>query len=212
MAQVMDWEEIKKEMIAQKEQAIRDLGNEGKSEREGLTVCAFLRCIEHAFEGNSVKLVNDQFPDIYFGDINFEVKELMDEGRRRLDEYKSDLEAIKRANSMCDLLEQYTPIENSILNVCDKVQVRVNEISSHYSEEARKSVNLLVYFNLADVLISNPSDINKIEFGGKGWSSVSVVGSSWAYVMLASQNAPSFIRDNLHGFKKKYGVWQDCAI
>lgn len=203
----MDWEEIKKDLIAQKEQAIRDLGNEGKSEREVLTVCAFLRCIDHFFEENTVKSTSDQFPDVYFGSINFEVKELMDEGRRRLDEYKRNLDAIKRANSMQDLMEHYTPIEYTIRDICEKIQKRVNEISPHYSEEARESANLLVYFNLIDVIVPPPKQTDKVQFNGQDWRSVSVIGSSWSYVIAAGQEAPSFIHDNLNIFKRKYDIW-----
>lgn len=203
----MEWEEIKKEMIVQKEQAIRDLGNKGKTDREVLTVCAFLRCINQPFEEISVKPANDRFPDVRYGDVSFEVKELMDEGRRRLDEYKRDLEAIKRATCMRDLMEHYTPVENSIYDIFEKIQKKVDEVSPHYSEEARKSANLLVYFNLLDVIVPTPQQVGEIHFNRQNWKSVLVVGSSWALVTAAEQGAPSFIRDNLKVFQRNYGAW-----
>jgi len=203
----MKWEEIKKEMIAQKEQAIRDLGNKGKTDREVLTVCAFLRCINQPFEESSVNPSNDRFPDVRYGNISFEVKELMDEGRRRLDEYKRDLEAIKRATSMQDLLEHYTPVENSIKDIFEKIQKKVDEVSPHYSEEARKSTNLLVYFNLLDVIVPTPQQVGEIHFNRQNWNSILVVGSSWALVIAAAQEAPSFIRNNLEVFQRNYSAW-----
>lgn len=203
----MEWEEIKKEMIVQKEQAIRDLGNKGKKDMEVLTVCAFLRCINQPFEESSVKPESDLFPDVRYGDVSFEVKELMDEGRRRLDEYKRDLEAIKRATCMRDLMEHYTPVENSIHDIVEKIQKKVDEVSHHYSDEARKSTNLLVYFNLLDVIVPTSQQAGEIHFNRQNWISVSVVGSSWALVVAAEQEAPLFIRDNLNVFQRNYDAW-----
>jgi hypothetical protein len=144
----MEFEELKEEMISQKEQAIRDLGNQGKKDREILTVCAFLKCINLRYTKEDVIPVKDQFPDVLFRDAIFEVKELMDEDRRRLDECKRDLEKIKQATSLQDLIEQYTPVEYSLEAIYEKVQCKVNEISDHYSKESRASTDLIVYFNL----------------------------------------------------------------
>jgi hypothetical protein len=208
MAQNMEWEEIKKEMIKQKEQAIRDLGNQGKTEREAQTIRAFLRCLELSFEQREITPVDGQFPDVLFRGANFEVKELMDEGRKRTDEYKENLEAIRRAHCLQDLKENYTLLKYDIETICDKVKLKVNEISNHYSKEARSSANLVIYFNLVDAIVPAPHRAQiQHQLDDKEWQSVSVVGSSWAYIVAAHENAPDYIRANLRNFRRNFDAW-----
>jgi hypothetical protein len=132
------------------------------------------------------------------------VKELIDEDRRRLDEYKRALQKIKQATTLADLVEQYTPIEYSLEPIYERVQWKVNKISDHYSNEIRTSTDLIVYFNLHDVLVPEPVNVVKLTFNDREWRSVSVVGSSWSYIIAARQNAPNFIRYNMHSFKRNY--------
>ncbi len=203
----MEFEELKKEMISQKEQAIRDLGNQGKKDREIFTVYAFLRCLNVPFQNNEIIPVADQFPDILFRDAIFEIKELMDPGRKRLDEYKKTLNKIKASTSLRDLMEQYTPVDYSLEAIYDKVQFKVTGISNHYSIESRNSSDLIIYFNLLEAIVPDPKNSKLISFDAKGWRSISVVGSSWAYVIESNQNAPKFLQNNMHCFKRNYGAW-----
>lgn len=103
---------------------------------------------------------------------------------------------------MQDLLEPYSPVELDINDVREKVQAEVNKISLHYSKGSRCAVNLLIYFNQIDACVSEPREARRLEFDGQGWASVSVVGSSWAYVFSVSGMAPIFIANKLGQFKK----------
>src|ERR1044071_8160675 len=106
-ATLMTEMDVLKEMVIQKKQAITWFGEAGKPERERLIAKAFLRALSVSFEPEEIKSVNDEFPDVEFRFHHFEIKEMLDPGRKRHDEYKRDLEKLQKATKLRDVMYSY---------------------------------------------------------------------------------------------------------
>lgn len=93
----MNDKEYIEEQIKALEEAIDFYSNDRKDERELWVVKAFLENMRIEHTQNDLVPVTDDPPDVLFRDFRFEVKELMDDDRRRTDEYRKQLEVAKKA-------------------------------------------------------------------------------------------------------------------
>lgn len=148
--------------------------------------------------GESELLRGGDPPDVIFRDAQFEVKEIMDKGRKRHAEFKQALARANVATDPAELLEEYSPKDLTISEVYDLVYTRATDLAERkYPPQVRKQMDLLCYVNLDDVmgLIETPyPDVSFL--AALGYRSVSFLDGHRSCVFCAKASAPSFL--NLH--------------
>ena len=190
--------EFIKDRIEAIKESIHYFSNEMKPERERWVVNKLLDYLKLDRKQDEVKSSNDEPIDVNFRDGSFQIKEILDQDRKRTAEYKQALGIAENAKKGEDLFEQYSPIELKIEDVLIIVVDQVNKWSNKYPPSVRKNIDLLFYMNLQDVYIQYqrhtlPKDnINDLEQAG--WRSISVVENSCAFVVFANESAPDFIK------------------
>ena len=180
-----------KKMIAHKKDSIEFFSDKHKADREHAITKAFLCCLGIPFKDIDIGNPLGNFPDATFKDAAFEIKELLDPGRRRHSEYKDDLVSLERAQDASALIEPYEPPEEITL---DGLAAEIDSVVrrySKYSPNAKASTDLLIYFNRQFATINDHQPLSiAIDHG---WRSISTVGNGWAIVLSATAAAPDFI-------------------
>ena len=185
-----------------KEKRIRDLkesiaffSNPEKLNREKWVVRRLLHALKVAFREEEMTGAEEPV-DVSFRDARFQVKEMLDEGRRRTDEFKNKLEKVRSAKEYKDLLEHYTPIDISFTEVVGRCYGYAKTLlsQSKYGRRECKSIDLLIYFNWLDPHIIPPTEVSNEEIG---FRSLSIVSNSYCAVAYASIDAPKLLRDNV---------------
>jgi Putative endonuclease, protein of unknown function (DUF1780) len=135
-------------------------------------------------------------PDVIFRDAQFEVKEILDEGRKRHAEFKQALVQANAATDPAELLEEYSPKDISIQEVYALIHSRAADYAIRkYSRDIREQIDLLFYINLEDVIgfIETPfPDVTPLAL--LGYRSVSFLEGHRSCVLCANPNAPSFLQ------------------
>jgi Putative endonuclease, protein of unknown function (DUF1780) len=72
------------------------LSSKMKPERERMVCRAFLRCMGLPFREDQIIVSTDEPPDIIFDSTRFEIRELLDDGRRRGDEWAREGRKVER--------------------------------------------------------------------------------------------------------------------
>ena len=126
---------------------------------------AFLRCLKISKE---IKSIKSQFPDVQFRSHEFEIKEMLDQARRRHDEYKKHLNDLKRATKRSDLFETYTPVDITLDEIGKRIAHQIKGLCRKYPVEQRGKTNLLFYFNLHDTFF-DPADVGSFRCQENIW-------------------------------------------
>lgn len=178
-----------------REESVRFFNSANKPERERWVVNEFLGNLGVTFVESEILPVADEPPDICFRSAAFEVKEILDKGRRHAD-YKAALEKAKAATMPQDLLEPATPRDITYADVCDLVEEEVARFSDKYAPATRKNLDLLFYVNLEDVYgyVATPLPPPS-RWEAYGFRSVSVVMGRSAGVLMATDSAPDFLKN-----------------
>lgn len=167
-----------------------------KSERERWVARAFLINLALSFADDELIAVDDP-PDVRFRDANFEIKEILDEGRRRHQEYKEGLEEAIRATAPSDLVRPVTFNELAISRVYELILQDAKAFATQkYPLEVRRNLDLLFYVNLIHTFefVETPfPDVTALS--SLGWRSVSFVKGYRSCVLMATGNAPNFFRN-----------------
>jgi hypothetical protein len=134
--------------------------------------------------------------DVSFRDANFQVKEILVEGRRRTDEFNTKLETAKSAKDYSELLEHYTPIDVSFSEIVQRCYDYAGTLlsQSKYGPRESKQIDLLFYFNWLDHHVVPPIEVPSKEVG---FRSLSIVSNRYCAVAYTSTSAPRFLRDNV---------------
>lgn len=183
------------------------LGNKAKPERERSVCRAFLRAIGVAFE--ECELVapapTGEPSDVDFRAARFQIKELLEPGRKRGDEWKEKEKKYSEANSLIELLEPYS------LPTSVELQILVPEIVQTQSEKSQKygaecsAIDALVYVNLKEQFLAPHSDMPSLDkLRSQEWRSVSLLFPPYGVILLAGPMAPDFLRALEPGQYKKY--------
>ena len=166
-----------------------------KSERERWVARAFLTNLALSFPDDELLAVDDP-PDVRFRDANFEIKEILDEGRRRHQEYKDGLEEAIRATAPRDLVRPVAFNELAISRVYELILQDTKALATQkYPLAVRRDLDLLFYVNLIHTFefVETPfPDVTALSL--LGWRSVSFVKGHRSSVLTATCNAPNFIR------------------
>jgi hypothetical protein len=195
-------------LIAHTEETLRLLSNDEKSKWERMICAAFLRCLGVRFSPANVESPKNDPPDVTFKEANFEVRELLDEGRRRGDEYKEKYEILTKAKNIEDTFlpcKSNTPI--SYQKLFDIIAIALSGKANHYGRQGCSSLDALVYINLLNRFLDPATRIPTSEsLISQGWRSVSFVLIPYSHVIFAKHNAPIFLRSNEGQTKKE---WDD---
>ena len=183
------------------------LGNKAKPERERYVCRAFLRTIGVSFEEHELIAPTTEPADVAFRRARFQIREMLEQNRRRGDDWKEKEMKYSQAATLDELLEPYSPPTSVNL------EMLVPEIVTALSKKAQrygagcKNIDALVYINLQDRFLAPDSDRPKIDqLKSQGWRSVSFLFPPYGVMLFATSIAPSFLTEVGPG---QYMKWQD---
>lgn len=195
---LVDCDEYLKAIREGLKQSVDYFASQDKFIRESYVVTEFLTnlSIEHA--KNELCRADDP-PDVVFRDARFEVKEILDEGRRRHADYKQSLVKALAATDPKDLLEGYTPRYITIGEVYDLIFNLASDLAKRkYPPTVRESLDLLCYVDLDNVMgmVEAPyPDVSTL--ASLGYRSVSFLDGHRSGVFCAAPNSPVFLHSHL---------------
>ena len=112
-----------------------------KPERERWVVREFLTNLGLEFSDNKIVSLAEDPPDAQFRGANFEIKEILSEGRRRHQEYKEGLQKAVDATTPSDLVETFTPRDVTVFDVCASVYLEAKNLADEkYPLPVRKKI------------------------------------------------------------------------
>jgi hypothetical protein len=114
--------------------------------------------------------------------------------RKRLDEYRRELERVKKAKTRADLLDQYTPKDVEFREIVERCVSRSVELRTKYGPKERRLLDLVCYFNLIERHESYSTFAAPSEHE---FRSLSVVSNRFRVVLYAQADAPNFLRSNV---------------
>lgn len=187
-----DWKE---EHIRALKESLAFFSNTEKLNREKWVVRRLLRAFRIDFQEEEMTGAEEPM-DVSFRDVKFQVKEILDEGRRRTDKFKAKLETAKSAKDYSELLEHYTPIDISFSEIVRRCYDYAGTLllQSKYGPRECKNIDLLCYFNWLDHHVVPPIEVPSQEVG---FRSLSIVSNRYCAVAYASAYAPRLLRDNV---------------
>lgn len=190
----MDDREYIEAIRKSRKEAVSFFSSERKPERERWVVNEFLENFGISFNANDVVSSNDEPPDVIYREARFEIKEILDSGKRRHTEYKESLRRVEEATSVADLLDECTPHDIHYSEMCRHVVDRLSK-EKKYAPAVRRSLDLLFYVNLEEVrgyISDNLPSGQEIE--RFGWRSVAFISGPLNVVFHACSDAPEFLQ------------------
>ena len=205
------FEEYRRELLEYDHETVRFLSNQQKSERERSVCAAFLRCVGVGFSVAELLPGTDP-PDVKFRDVCFEVRDILDEGRKPHGEAKAWVERDEQAQTVDDVLlppwRPRTPC--AYAEVFSQVTQGLAQKSSRYGVAGCAQLDALVYVRLQNMTLDLNSLLpSYVALQKQGWRSVSFVLPPYSYVIYATELAPAFLRD-LAGHTRQ--EWNDPGI
>lgn len=191
---------MKRSDYIQKLEGVRRFySNPGKARREAWVLESFLELLGIPFKAGDFKPDIEEPGDLGFNGGNFQIKELLDEGRKRTDEVKEALEKARQIED--DEIVTVSSFEPEFLTMPQLVKHLVpkmlENIEDYYGCNA-DTTDLLFYANLRRVFIEETAckcvDI-ELPPALRAWRSVSITSGETAAVLFASAGAPAFVRD-----------------
>ncbi|WP_247420936.1 DUF1780 domain-containing protein [Ralstonia pseudosolanacearum] len=185
------------EFIAQRrkdlEASVEYFAPQNKNERERWVADAFVRNLGITPAKGEIISIKQDPPDVEFREARFEIKEILDPGRRRHAEYKQELERTQYITEAKDLLTPFTPKD---ISVGDIYRLCLKEAASldKYSPDFKRGTDLLLYVNLRHVIgvTEQPYPVTT-ELEATGWRSISFVMGRRSGCFYACPDAPGFI-------------------
>jgi hypothetical protein len=202
---LMDDEEYLQEHIKGLEASVRSFSPQNKQENERYVVDTFVRNLGIDFADDEIKSSEDEPPDVNFRDARFEIKEILDPGRRRHDEYRDELERARTLTKASDTLRSFYPKDISLDDIYQRCEEVVLALEKKYPPAVRSSLDLLFYVNLMDVMyvLEEPFP-NVARLASTGWRSISFEKGQRSCCFYARDDAPEFIRNTLGHVTHRY--------
>ena len=186
-----DW---KVERIKHLAEEGRFFGRDGMTHRESWTVRQILRALNVNFADTELKRPEEPV-DVAFRDARFQVKEILDDGRKRGDELKTDLAIALAANDESELIEPYPQADISFTQIVRICYERAEALSRvKYGPHECKSVDVLYYFNWVNHHVIPPIDVPNEK---TAFRSLSIVSNVYCAVVSANVEAPMLLRENV---------------
>jgi hypothetical protein len=194
----MDDEEYLAEYIKGLEASVAYFAPGTTKARELHTVNSFLENLRLNFTEEELVSPDDDPPDIAFREARFEIKEILDPGRRRHAEYKAALERAKTLTDPKDSFEMFTPIDVHITDILGRCESAAEELRTKYPDAVRAGLDLLFFVNLQHVfhVIETPFPSTD-RLVSLGWRSISFVMGQRSCSFYARVDAPDFIKTAL---------------
>lgn len=169
--------------------------NENKYKREIWVASRFLTIAKIPFSDSEIVPNKSEPPDVLFGDARFEIKELLDEGRRRHKEYTEKLAKAEAATQLQELMEQYNPIPITISEIASRIEIDLKRQEKHYALDVRRAMDILYYVNPQHQYLYSIQDwpASK-DFSSFGWRSICFLKGNAAGVFYTSPESPQFLR------------------
>lgn len=167
--------------------------NDSFNNRLGLEKWVVARLLEQFiadFDENLLHAADEPF-DVSYETANFQVKEVMEPGRKRDDERKEHRQEIEAANDPRDLQKFYTPHDISFADIVDRCHKYSLELLNKYGPSERSSMDLICYFNYRDV---HETPSTKVIVDSQDYRSFSVVSNRFRSVIYACSDAPEFLQ------------------
>jgi hypothetical protein len=183
----------KQEYIRGLEESLAFFRRDSKSEREKWVARRLISALGIAFQESEIKRGREEPADVLFRNAHFQVKEMLDEGRKRTKEFIEKLERARSAKSFSDLLEHYEPQDITFAEIVQRCASYATDILNHYGPHERKNIDLICYFNYVDYHETNTM---KIENGNTSFRSFSVVSNRFCAVINTAADAPQFLSKN----------------
>jgi len=196
------------DLIRHTKDSIRYFSNDMKTIRERGVCAALLRCLGIEFTPNKIHSNSDDPPDVFFKSVCFEVLELYDKRRKRLDEYKARLKELEKAKSIEDTLVPFhQPKPISYQELRDEIIRALNAKSQKYGKSLCSTLDALVYIGLPNRFLDIRSEIPEYEeLINQGWRSASFVIPPFGHVAFCKGGGPRFLT-SLSGQTKQ--EWKD---
>ena len=193
----MDEKAFIQERIEALEESNEFFTNPKKHERERWDCSTFLAALRVPFNDGDINSGAPEPADaVLFGTDAFQIKEILDPGRRRQDEYKEQLAKARTAVRADELVTHFTPRDLTPIEVCDLVLEQVKKLDRKYAPADRRETNLLFYVNLQHRFFK-PGPLPGLgDYAAHGWRSISVLLNSGAIVLYAASDAPGYLIDN----------------
>jgi hypothetical protein len=182
--------------IKDMEEAVNSFSNGRKAEGERWVATSFVENLNIRFDPAEIISPRVDPPDVEFRDARFEIKEIMDPGRKRHQEYRDELERLKKLTDPKDTLKVFRPKTMTITEVYQRCQDFVKPLQRKYPAAVRGGLDLLLYINLVGVmgLIEQPLP-DTSALSDLGWRSVSFLKGQRSCCLYASDSAPAFLQD-----------------
>jgi hypothetical protein len=154
----------------------------------------FLKNLNVPFRDSEVTAPVSDPPDATYLDLRFEVKEILDEGRKRHAEYRAALEKAQKATDPEELLSDYSPKDLTPVEVVDLIASKLPAFSNKYAPAFLKTLDLLVYINLTEHSLRPGAMPDCTYLHTFGWRSISAVFGWASFVLNTHQSAPEFLQ------------------
>ncbi|MCK4846504.1 MAG: DUF1780 domain-containing protein [Deltaproteobacteria bacterium] len=196
----MNFEEYKEERLLKLKKINAFYSSSNKTERERWVVREFLKNMQIKYDEEELLGSEDTFPDILFRNAKFEIKELMDDDRRRHYEVKQEYEVLERAKSYDDVPREEWDIEELSLEEFFDWIVRKLVKEKQYPDDVVANTDLLIYVNTikSDIDREKLIAVTPRNAELRKWRSLSFLfNDNSACVLFASDSAPNFIKDSV---------------
>ena len=181
-------------VIKARQESVEFFSGSHRQERERWVVEEFLGNLGLDFDPAEVVSAPDDPPDVLFRQAKFEVKEILDTGRKRHAEYKQALKQAMTASTAAELLEDATPKDITYTAVCDLVRTEVARFSAKYAPSTKAALDLVFYVNLEDVWGYIDAPLPPIDsWTPYGFRSISVVMGRFGGVLFAANGTADFL-------------------
>ncbi|MVW74909.1 DUF1780 domain-containing protein [Pseudomonas xionganensis] len=197
----MDDSDYLRLLTHQAEQANAFLSNARKWERERWVCQRLLQALNVHHRLEDFSAAGQEPPDVLFREANFEVFFVLDEGRRLNDEWRAELERRRSAFSLSQLVRrEIKPRRIPLGELQQRLAPTLRKKAHNYTERGLDlgELDLVAFVSLKRAVADFNSHFPPpTEYLRQGWRSLSMVGPTFARVLLAHPDAPDFLRANL---------------
>ncbi|MGH8123546.1 MAG: DUF1780 domain-containing protein [Rudaea sp.] len=175
-------------------EAIAFYSPSNKQKRERWVASKFLTNLNIPLTSNEVRSNEEDPPDVFFRDARFEIKEILDPGRRRHDEYKRAYQKALLATKPSELFELRQPQDITPMQIGALVHKELSKLSTTYDRALVSTIDLLFYVNFQGLWIK-PGEMPDVgQFANFGWRSISALEGNEALVFWTTADAPKYLK------------------
>lgn len=192
--------EILQDLRDAADEARRLFSNRGQAEQERTAVAGLLRVLRVPFEESEIIKAKREPIDVSFRDAQFQVTEILDEGRRRNLEIGQRTKRWKGAQRLADLLEPGLVSGGPPISPADLIEI----VRPSWKVKAERyggrvdGIDLLIYLNRKGVHVFPSGPLPPLtEEDAGSWRSLSVIMEGCAAVLWARETAPDFLKENI---------------